>query len=152
MRKLTTLANRDYREHSEWRSVAWASARVLPFLSVPQYRPSLLEGAVLGIVRPFSHPANRADFALQTPHGSSSPFLDYATTLPPCSSSAYSLLQLCCDLSSLAKRNFARNRVFVPCMTAVGMLTEAGVPEELNASAEGEQRCVEACSAQMVRS
>ncbi|GAA5841004.1 hypothetical protein JCM5353_004871 [Sporobolomyces roseus] len=114
---------------AKWRDLAWASEQVLPLLEIPEYRPNLLEGALLATNQ----------------HSSSTPFLDYLLMLPILSddSTSYSLLQALQDLQLLAKRNFSSNRIFVPFLFILSSLAEAGVLEELSLEESGEgEKCV----------
>ncbi|GJN94382.1 hypothetical protein Rhopal_007462-T1 [Rhodotorula paludigena] len=108
-------------ERQEWRDLTWAAERMLPLLSVPEYRDELLEGAVLS----------------NTQYSSSTPFLDFALLLPSLpdptasTSNPYSLLSLLVDLHSLAKRTFASNRHIIPLLSLLSSLAEAGVLDEV---------------------
>ncbi|GAA5998840.1 Cin1p [Rhodotorula paludigena] len=108
-------------ERQEWRDLTWAAERMLPLLSVPEYRDELLEGAVLS----------------NTQYSSATPFLDFALLLPPLpdptasTSNPYSLLSLLIDLHSLAKRTFASNRHIIPLLSLLSSLAEAGVLDEV---------------------
>ncbi|ORY81205.1 armadillo-type protein, partial [Leucosporidium creatinivorum] len=123
-------------EREEWRDISWASERLLPLLAVTEYRSALLEGAVLAATR----------------HSSSSPLLDYASSLPLSPSAdlnpegaegtpKYSFLELVKDLTALAKRNFSANRLFIPAITLVGSFMDAACFEGLEA-VEGGEECL----------
>ncbi|GAA5944447.1 hypothetical protein JCM10213_002657 [Rhodosporidiobolus nylandii] len=105
-------------ERQSWRDASWASERLLPLLSVSEYREQLLEGAVLAASQ----------------YSTSTPFLDFALTLPalaPTHSDSLTLLDLLTALHALAKRNFASNRIFVPFLSLLASLAEAGALDEV---------------------
>lgn len=100
-----------------WRIFSWAAERLFPFFDVEEYRSALLEGTALGI----------------NPHSTGTAFLDYALALPIQSGQeeeVYSLLQLAINLYTLGKRNFSNNRLFVPCLTTLGLLFESGMMDD----------------------
>ncbi|GAA5967481.1 hypothetical protein JCM3765_004682 [Sporobolomyces pararoseus] len=104
-------------ETSKWRNLAWSSEQILPFLAIKEYRPLLLEGALIATNQ----------------HSSSTPFLDYLLMLSRTSSdpAEYTLLQALQDLHALARRNFGQNRIFVPFLFILSSLAEAGSLEVL---------------------
>ncbi|GAA5989158.1 hypothetical protein JCM11641_002542 [Rhodosporidiobolus odoratus] len=116
-------------DSQSWRNLAWASEKILPLLAVPEYRDSILEGAVLA----------------STQYSSSTPFLDFALSLPPTcpagSSNELSLLTLLSALHTLGKTNFASNRFFLPFLGLLSSLAEVGCLDEvaLEKSGQGEK-------------
>ncbi|BGP51780.1 hypothetical protein JCM10450v2_007736 [Rhodotorula kratochvilovae] len=116
-------------ERSDWRDLNWASERILPLLSVPEYRDQVLEGAVLA----------------NTAYSSATPFLDFALLLPALPSPSapaeepYTLFALLQALHALGKRSLASNRLFTPFLSLVASLAEAGALDEvaLDESDEG---------------
>lgn len=73
----------------------------------------------------------------QNLHSSSSPFLDFALTLPASSSAGYSVFNLLSDLHQLGKENFSSNRIFIATLMALGLVTEANALQGLIALPEG---------------
>ncbi|GAA5821078.1 hypothetical protein JCM11251_001952 [Rhodosporidiobolus azoricus] len=102
-----------------WRDLSWASERILPLLEVVEYRTALLEGAVLATSQ----------------YSASTPFLDYALSLPPLPSSpidtSFNLLSLLTSLHSLARAHFSSNRLFVPLLHLLSSLAETGCLDEI---------------------
>ncbi|GAA5936493.1 hypothetical protein JCM3775_000835 [Rhodotorula graminis] len=106
-------------ERWNWRDLAWASERLLPLLSVPEYRDDVLEGAILS----------------NTAYSSSTPLLDFALLLPPCPTpddpSLYTLSSFLSSLYALGKANLSSNRLFVPFLSLVASLAETGALDDL---------------------
>ncbi|GAA5901009.1 hypothetical protein JCM8208_007589 [Rhodotorula glutinis] len=106
-------------ERWNWRDLSWTSERILPLLSVPEYRDDVLEGAILS----------------NTTYSSSTPLLDFALLLPPSSSpddsSAYTLLSFISSLYALGKANLSSNRLFVPFLALIASLAETGALDDL---------------------
>ncbi|GAA5901804.1 hypothetical protein JCM6882_008678 [Rhodosporidiobolus microsporus] len=113
-------------ERPLWRELSWASERILPLLEVEEYRAEVLEGAVLATSQ-FS---------------SSTPFLDFALSLPPLPTSpddpTFTLSALLTSLHALAKSSFSSNRLFVPFLHLVTALAEAGCLDEVVLDEAGE--------------
>ncbi|GAA6008247.1 hypothetical protein JCM10207_000052 [Rhodosporidiobolus poonsookiae] len=108
-----------------WRDQGWASERILPLLEVEEYRAEVLEGAVLAASQ----------------YSTSTPFLDYALSLPALSdfsSPSSSLLDLLRALYTLGKTHFASNRLFLPFLSILSSLAEAGCLDEVALDESGE--------------
>lgn len=128
----------------QWRHIGWASERVLPFLGVVEYRETLLEGTVLGLVSLSPWISARwllelmCFSAAQTSHTSGA-FVDYALSLPSFHEDGedYSLLELLNGLEVLWKSSFQANRIFIPVLNALNTLFEPRVLEDLGADERG---------------
>ncbi|BGP03558.1 hypothetical protein RTG_03167 [Rhodotorula toruloides ATCC 204091] len=117
-------------ERRNWRDLDWSSERILPLLRVVEYRADLLEGAVLSMSQ-FSSSTAFVDFCLSLP------------ALPPASAefddpASYSLLSLLSSLLVLGKTHFSSNRIFVPLLSTLASLAEAGCLDEVAAEEAGE--------------
>ncbi|GAA5985688.1 hypothetical protein JCM10908_007072 [Rhodotorula pacifica] len=100
-----------------WRDIEWASSRILPLLAMPQYRTTVLEGAV----------------SSNTQFHANSAFADFVTSLPTTNDDSaaadgvtLTLPDLLAALLSLAKSRFANNRVFIPLLSTLAQLAESG--------------------------
>ncbi|GAA5904049.1 hypothetical protein JCM5296_002517 [Sporobolomyces johnsonii] len=117
-------------KRSRWRNISWASEHILPLLAVPEYRTEILEGALLAV----------------NVHSSTTPFLDFALSLPPLPSasspqspSSYTLLHLLQHLCFLGKSNFSSNRLFIPFLGIISSLAESGCLDEVVLDEEGKK-------------
>lgn len=119
----------------EWRDFDWTSKKVLPFLSIPEYRTAVLEGAAPSVVR--IPPTLYSADVLQSTHKASSPLLDFARSLPPFLGTQYSLLQLVDDVCTLGRQSWSANRVVVPVLNTLAMLLANGLLEPLATREEG---------------
>ncbi|KAJ8291733.1 Tubulin-specific chaperone D [Rhodotorula toruloides] len=112
-------------DRRNWRDLNWSSERILPLLRVPEYRTDLLEGAVLSLSQ-FSSSTAFVDFCLSLP------------ALPPSSAKhdelvPYTLFSLLSSLLALSKAHFSSNRIFVPLLSTLASLAEAGCLDEVAA-------------------
>ncbi|GAA5987294.1 hypothetical protein JCM5350_008137 [Sporobolomyces pararoseus] len=126
-------------ETSKWRDLVWASEKILPLLTIEEYRSLLLEGALIATNQ----------------HSSSTPLLDYLLILPSVSlePTEYTLFRALQDLHALARRNFGQNRIFVPFSFILSSLAEAGSLDEVISDNETEgAKCVKMLLALAVNS
>ncbi|SGY17462.1 BQ5605_C015g07787 [Microbotryum silenes-dioicae] len=105
-------------DRREWRDLAWSSEKLLPLLSVPEYRALLLEGSVMAFTR----------------HSSSTPLIDFAATLPSLRDDPptpeYTFEALIEGLVDLGRQHITSNRLFVPVVDALASIVETGFVDE----------------------
>ncbi|SCV68104.1 BQ2448_225 [Microbotryum intermedium] len=107
-------------DRQHWRDLSWSSERLLPLLSVPEYRALLLEGSMMAFTR----------------HSSSTPLIDFAATLPSLQddhlTTEYTLEALIEGLVALGRQHLASNRIFVPVVDALASIVETGLISDAN--------------------